>query len=278
MGRAAKLRKRQRRAAAALNDEQLASRISTLVRKPAKKGASKKAARSQKAVDASSALPPTEEASTAASDATLAATEIAQTDLEDGASTTSRRPEKQPPKKQDSQRGSCYQLVRSMTSDEWQTTLAGWRPAATVLKNRFRQARIWQPFYYDGECKKHLHALGFKRVHHRPGEDFFKMIEKPNFLSKIDFIWDNPPYTSPETKQQVLQGLKKTNKPFCMLLPIAIIHSAFVRDLFDMDKVQLLIPRKVEVRKKNQAPVPFKLLLWFCYNMKLERDLYFLSE
>ena len=162
-----------------------------------------------------------------------------------------------------------------MTSDEWQTTKNGWEPAAKIFKD-FKSKRIWQPFYYDGKCAQHLRDLGFKKVHHKPGEDFFKMVLKDGFLDKVDLIWDNPPYTTPETKEKVLRALKETGKPFCMLLPLAVVHSVYVREMFDMTKVQLLIPRKVEVKKTNQAPVPFKLLLWFCYGMELERDVYFL--
>jgi hypothetical protein len=61
-----------------------------------------------------------------------------------------------------------------------------------------------------------------------------------------------------------------------MLLPISVVHGQFVRDLFDMKRVQVIVQRKVMVKKIDQNPVPFKYLVWFCYDMKLERDLYFL--
>eukprot|EP00392_Amoebophrya_sp_AT5.2_P015896 g16119.t1 len=192
------------------------------------------------------------------------------------------------PKKQESQRGSCF-LVKSMVNDEWQTCLSAWKAVADAVfdlpssERPFLRAttRVWAPFYYDGECKKHLtNSLGFRRVHHEPGEDFFEKVRDARFLEEVDLIWDNPPYTQPQMKQRVLEALVKANKPFCMLLPVAVLHSAFVREIegIDMRKVQVLIPRRVWVKKKGQSPVPFKLLLWFCYGMGLQKDLAFLED
>ncbi len=50
-------------------------------------------------------------------------------------------------------------------------------------------------------------------------------IKDKEFLEGVDVIFDNPPYTSPETKLKVLEGLKSTGKPFCMLLPLAVVHA-----------------------------------------------------
>ena len=111
-----------------------------------------------------------------------------------------------------------------MVNDEWQTTLEGWRPISTLLLPILKKKKVWQPFFYDGECAKHLVELGFKHVLHSK-EDFFMKIKDPEFMSGVDVIFDNPPYTSPETKQKVLEGLKSTGKPFCMLLPLAVVHA-----------------------------------------------------
>jgi len=103
-------------------------------------------------------------------------------------------------------------------------------------------------------------------------------------------IIDNPPYTGEETKAKVLGALMATNKPFCMLLPMTILHSALLREVVGTAKVQAIIPRRVMVRKasiesgkggsKNRGEeataVPFKYLVWLCYRMNLKKDLYFL--
>ena len=76
------------------------------------------------------------------------------------------------------------------------------------------------PFFYDGKCANHLRSLGFKDVVHKQ-EDFFARVLDAKFLKKIDLIWDNPPYTSAETKERVLRALAASGLPFAMLLPIS---------------------------------------------------------
>jgi hypothetical protein len=100
--------------------------------------------------------------------------------------------------------------LKTMHSDEWQTTLEGWRPMAELLKAEksertssstesgcssftpYKSRSIWQPFFYDGECSKHLQTLGFQKVLHG-AEDFFEKIKDAKFMKKVDLIWDNPP-------------------------------------------------------------------------------------
>ena len=61
-------------------------------------------------------------------------------------------------------------------------------------------------------------------------------VKDPKFMKKVDLIWDNPPYTSPETKERVLRALVATGKPFAMLLPISVLHVGFVRDIVDANQ------------------------------------------
>jgi hypothetical protein len=156
------------------------------------------------------------------------------------------------------------------------------------------------PFYYDGKCADHVRSLGFKNVVHRQ-EDFFVRVLDAKFLAKVDLIWDNPPvrcgtgtaalihrpsdcpclapqYTSAETKERVLRALAASGLPFAMLLPISVLHVAFVRDILDMSQVQVIIPRRVHVCKTDREEVPFKYLCWFCYRTKLPRDVLFVDD
>mmetsp|Transcript_33330 Transcript_33330/g.55113 ORF Transcript_33330/g.55113 Transcript_33330/m.55113 type:complete len:209 (+) Transcript_33330:101-727(+) len=162
-------------------------------------------------------------------------------------------------------------------SDEWQTTLRAWKSVAPLFK-AWRGRRIWQPFYYDGQCASHIIKLGFPQVIHKSGDDFFQRAKDPKFLKKVDVIWDNPPYTSPETKEAVLRALAATGKPFAMLLPISVLHVGFVRQILDMSQVQVIVPRRVYVCKTNGPEVPFKYLCWFCYRAQLKRDIFFLED
>jgi|TARA_B100000524_G_scaffold333482_1_gene221370 hypothetical protein len=162
-------------------------------------------------------------------------------------------------------------------SDEWQTTHRAWCAIADLLAP-WRTRRIWMPFYYDGQCAEHLRALGFVNVIHKAGDDFFVKARDPKFLKKVDLIWDNPPYTNPDTKEAVLRALAKTGKPFVMLLPISVLHVGFVREIVDMAAVQAIVPRRVHVRKSGGAEIPFKYLCWFCSGVKLKRDLVFVDD
>uniref|UniRef100_A0A6B2LLZ6 Uncharacterized protein n=1 Tax=Arcella intermedia TaxID=1963864 RepID=A0A6B2LLZ6_9EUKA len=134
---------------------------------------------------------------------------------------------------------------------------------------------IWQPFYYDGQCANYLRELNFRKVIHEP-LDFFERVKDNKFMSKVDIIIDNPPYTSPETKEKVLRTLVETNKPFVMLLPIYTLNNTFLRDIMDMQLIQCIIPKKVFIRKTGKEELPFKYLVWFCYKVGLEKDLYFI--
>ena len=133
------------------------------------------------------------------------------------------------------------------------------------------------PFYYDGACAEHLRSLGFENVVHRR-EDFFERVLDAKFLKKIDLIWDNPPYTSAETKERVLRALAASGLPFAMLLPISVLHVAFVREGLDMDEGQAIVPRRVWVRKTDGGELPFKYLCWLCRGCRLPRDLLFVND
>ena len=168
-------------------------------------------------------------------------------------------------------------LSGSVPNDEWQTTRSSWAAVADLFV-AWRHKRIWMPFYYDGECARHLRALGFTDVVH-DDVDFFERVKDGSFMRTVDLIWDNPPYTTAETKERVLRALAACGKPFAMLLPISILHVAFVRDIVDMnDGVQVIIPRRVHVRKIEGSPLPFKYLVWFCVHARLPQDLIFVDD
>jgi len=167
-------------------------------------------------------------------------------------------------------------LSGSVVNDEWQTVRRSWSQVAEVFAG-YRSKRVWMPFYYDGKCADHLHSLGFENVVHRQ-EDFFERVLDKKFLKTIDLIWDNPPYTSAETKEKVLRALAASGLPFAMLLPISVLHVAFVREILDMSQVQVIIPRRVHVCKTGREEVPFKYLCWFCYRTQLPRDVVFIGD
>jgi len=167
-------------------------------------------------------------------------------------------------------------LNGSVPNDEWQTTHRTWEAVADHF-DAWRDKRVWMPFFYDGACAVHLRSLGFADVVHTD-DDFFERIADPAFMAGVDFIWDNPPYTTPDMKERVLRALVACQKPFAMLLPISILHVGFVREIVPMEHIQAIIPRRTFVRKMDGDELPFKYLCWFCWQAELSRDLIFVDD
>ena len=97
------------------------------------------------------------------------------------------------------------------------------------------------------------------------------------FVKSLDCVVDNPPYTGKNVKERILRALVDVDVPFCLLLPLGVLHGAFVRDILEEKHVQVIIPRKCYVFKKGGTEVPFRYLCWLCYKMNLERDLYLIE-
>ena len=141
----------------------------------------------------------------------------------------------------------------------------------------YKSRCVWMPFYYDGKCAEHLRDLGFSHVVHTD-DDFFERVKDASFMETVDFIWDNPPYTSQDTKERVLRAMSDSGKPFALLLPVSVLHTGFVRGIVDMEAVQCIIPRKTWVRKRDGAELGFKYLCWFCCRTTLDRDLMLVDD
>jgi hypothetical protein len=164
----------------------------------------------------------------------------------------------------------------SVEDDEWATAPRTWAALAPYL-SYYHDKKIWAPFYYDGAAGKRLEAAGFKRVVHKR-EDFFKRINDRVFVKSVAAVVDNPPYTGKGMKEKVLRALVDADVPFCLLLPLGVLHTATVREILNVDEVQALIPRRCWVSKRGQKEVPFKYLVWLCYKMNLPRDLVLMPD
>ena len=159
--------------------------------------------------------------------------------------------------------------------DEWATAPRTWAALSPYL-SKFHDKKVWMPFYYDGEAGKRLKATGFRRVVHKR-EDFFKRVNDRVFVNSVDVVVDNPPYTGKGMKERVLKALVEADVPFCLLLPLGVLHGAMVRETLDRRHVQCLIPRRCWVSKRG-GEVPFKYLVWLCYKLDLDRDLVLMPD
>ena len=86
-----------------------------------------------------------------------------------------------------------------------------------------------------------------------------------------DAIIGNPPFS---IKRNILQHIKKLNKPFVLLLPSTTINTQYMRNMF-RDKLQLIVPKKrinynyyIDTAKSCCFDT-----LYFCYDMNLSKDL-----
>ena len=169
----------------------------------------------------------------------------------------------------------------SIEDDEWATSQRAWNSLAAHLE-KFKSKKVWAPFYYDGLVAKRLKLAGFvgKITHEK--RDFFKRINDAKFIENVDVVIDNPPYTGKGIKEKILAALIEKDLPFCLLLPLGVLHAKFLRDVTSAGerrkKVQAIVPRRVFVHKEHGEELPFKYLVWLCYGLELEKDLVLMDE
>ena len=182
----------------------------------------------------------------------------------------------------------------SIEDDEWATSFRAWVALSKHLtKEHLEHRKVWMPFYYDGKAGERLKKAfaprcATMRVIHKK-QDFFKVMNDTKFLKSSNLVVvDNPPYTGKGMKERVLKCLIENDVSFCLLLPLGVLHSQFLRTLLlendnDYSKekkknIQVIIPRRVLVHKENGEEIPFKYLCWLCYGIGLERDLILMDE
>jgi len=165
-----------------------------------------------------------------------------------------------------------HPLTRSkeICHDDFTTPKSAWSDIKDLLP---KDKVIWEPFYCNGSSGKFLEELGFTVIH-RPNEDFFEN-------NHGDIIVSNPPFSK---KKEVLEQLKKINKPFVLILPHFTLTTQYFQDLFFKDKIQIIVPRRRInfVKIVDGKPLDSKTscsfdCLYFCYNMSLKKDINFIQ-
>tara|TARA_R110000803_G_scaffold23078_7_gene56921 strand:- start:3860 stop:4372 length:513 start_codon:yes stop_codon:yes gene_type:complete len=136
---------------------------------------------------------------------------------------------------------------------------------------------IWEPFMGDGSSGKHLEKLGYKVFHNN--KDFFEYTP-----DAYDIIVTNPPFSK---SKDVMNRLRKLDKPFILIMPSAKLITSYFRENFkDTDKrLQILIPRKRIHFIKHQDGKPVKdwkpqtcyECYYYIYGLNLPRDITWLE-
>ena len=128
---------------------------------------------------------------------------------------------------------------------------------------------IWSPFYCDGKQKEYFKDMGFDIIHQ--DKDFF------SYTPQYDIVIDNPPFSK---KKEILARLKELDKPFILIMPSVMLCYKYFQDHFK-EHLQMIIPynrikfKHLESINKNYTP-PYASY-YFCYKMKLPKDLIFID-
>ena len=151
-------------------------------------------------------------------------------------------------------------------SDNYATDKIGWE---LIQKYIPKDKRIWCPFYCDGKQTEIFAELGYDIIHEN--KDFFEEYKSKEY----DIIIDNPPFS---LFKEICQVLKELDKPFILIGFSKIMLMKWFQKLFK-DDLQVIIPFKrptfthLTAPKKGYTP-PFGVM-YFCYKMKLDKDLIF---
>ena len=155
--------------------------------------------------------------------------------------------------------------------DDWMTPFSAWND----IKNYIPKDKIiWEAFYGDGQSGTHLETLGFNVIHE--DIDFFEN-------DKGEIVVSNPPFTKiPE----ILERLKKLNKPFILIMPSSKINTQYFRKLFssETNPIQIIIPKKrIHFEKmvdgkidENQKKACAFDCFYYCWKINLEKDIIWL--
>ena len=145
-------------------------------------------------------------------------------------------------------------------NDEYYTTLKIWESIREYIpKNKI----IWECFYSpNSKSATHLRNLGFEVVW--KDVDFFTN-------NYGDILVSNMPFSK---KKEVLTRLKQLDKPFIMLFPTASIQTKFFKNLFENDKIQIILPsEKLNYEGDSTHPRGASFYSCFiCYKMDFDKD------
>ena len=146
-------------------------------------------------------------------------------------------------------------------NDEYYTTLKIWESIRDYIpKNKI----IWECFYSpNSKSATHLRNLGFEVVW--KDVDFFTN-------NYGDILVSNLPFSK---KKEVLTRLKQLDKPFIMLFPTASIQTKFFKNLFENDKIQIILPtEKLHYEGDSTHPCGASFYSCFiCYKMDFDKDM-----
>lgn len=156
--------------------------------------------------------------------------------------------------------------------DDYMTPLSAWEHIKQYIP---KDKIIWEAFYGNGNSGNYLRKLGFDVI--SEPIDFFE-----NNLG--DIVVSNPPYSK---VPEILERLKKLDKPFILIMPSSKINTQYFRNLFhnENEPIQLIIPKKrihFEKLINGQIPDGWKNAcnfdcFYYTWKIGLKRDIVWLD-
>lgn len=161
-----------------------------------------------------------------------------------------------------------FQTKTFLKHDDYMTPKHAWEAIKDYIP---KDKVIWEAFYGDGSSGNDLRSLGYEVIHEPI--DFFKN-------DKGEMIVSNPPFSM---AKEILQHLKKLDKPFILIMPSSKINTNYMREW--KNQIQIIIPRKRIHFKKlinGQVPDGWKTscnfdCFYYCYKMNLPKDIIWLE-
>jgi hypothetical protein len=156
-------------------------------------------------------------------------------------------------------------FTKENENDNYVTNKEDWEKIKEYIP---KDKKIWSPFYCDGKQKEYFKEIGFDIIHE--DKDFF------SYTPEYDIIIDNPPFSK---LRLILNKLKEIDKPFIIIMPSSKINAVWFQRLFK-EHLQIIIPlKKIKCNNLNKD-IDFNFnwgLYYYCYKMKLEKDLIFVE-
>ena len=157
-------------------------------------------------------------------------------------------------------------FTKDKDSDNYITNQEGWMKIKKYIPD---DKQIWAPFYCDGKQKEYFEHMGYDIIHE--DKDFFSYT--PNY----DIVIDNPPFSK---IRDISSKLKELDKPFMLICVSSLLLSKWFQSIFK-DHLQVIIPHHrptfTHISQNNTKYTPPFGTMYFCYKMKLPKDLVFIE-
>jgi hypothetical protein len=119
--------------------------------------------------------------------------------------------------------------------DDYMTPKKAWESLKPII-DKISCTVIYESAYGDGMSGKYLQEIFPNKTIIHQDTDYFK-----REIMDYDIELTNPPFS--HTKEW-LEEAKARGKPFIFILPTAKIVTQYFRNLFEGEKIQIIIPRR----------------------------------